>query len=446
MEENNIFESDNIPQSYLRLAFPVVLSMVVTLIYNLADTYFVARTGSTALVAGVSLGAPLFTALMAIGNIFGQGGSVLISRLMGQASTDEAGKVSSFCFYVTIIIGIAIASLLLLLRMPFLQLLGANEETLEYASDYFIPLAIGAPLIMLSFIHSNLLRSEGMSRESMIGTVAGAAANIILDPIMISSLGWGAAGAAIATVIGYAISDLFFLFFVLRRSRILSVGVRLGLPSSASVQQIIGIGIPAAIANLMQSFTAVMTNKFLLPYGNDKIAAMGIVLKVSMIALLILTGLAFGGQPLYGYCFGKGDRERLVRLFRFSFLFILAVAAVLTVLLVISAPLLMRVFMDDDRIVQDGALMLRSQVITMPLVGLVLLFTIIFQSAGKVAGSFCLSISRQGVIFFLALVLGNLFLGYMGVVISQAVSDIITALIAVLLFRAQLFRDMFSRK
>ena len=313
MEENNVFESDNIPQSYLRLAFPVVLSMVVTLIYNLADTYFVARTGSTALVAGVSLGAPLFTALMAIGNIFGQGGSVLISRLMGQASTDEAGRVSSFCFYVTIIIGTVIASLLLLLRMPFLQLLGANEETLEYASDYFIPLAIGAPFIMLSFIHSNLLRSEGMSRESMIGTVAGAVANIILDPIMISSLGWGAAGAAIATVIGYAISDLIFLFFVLKKSRILSISAGLGLPSSASVKQIIGIGIPAAIANLMQSFTAVMTNKFLLPYGNDKIAAMGIVLKVSMIALLILTGLAFGGQPLYGYCFGKGDRERLMR-------------------------------------------------------------------------------------------------------------------------------------
>lgn len=438
MEKANVFESWDIPRSYLTLAIPVVLSMVVTLIYNLADTFFVARTNSTALVAGVSLGAPVFTALMAIGNIFGQGGSVLISRLIGQNDTDNAERTSSFCFYITFFLGIIIAFLMLLFRIPILGILGADSETFKYASDYYIPLAIGAPFIMLSFIHSNLLRSEGLSKESMIGTAGGAIVNIILDPIMISGLGWGASGAAIATVIGYIFSDAVFLVMVKRKSRILSVSIRKLKLSSSFIRHIVGIGIPAAIANMMQSFTAVMTNQYLLPYGNDKIAAMGIVLKVSMIALLILTGLAFGGQPLYGYYFGRGDRERLSGLFRFTLVFILSVAVVLTVLIIVSSPFLMGIFMDAENIIKDGAFMLRAQVITMPLVALVLLFTIIFQSAGKVVGSFVLSISRQGVIFFIVLVIGNIFAGYIGVVATQAVSDIITSLIAVILFRVQL--------
>lgn len=438
MEKANAFESRDIPRSYLTLAIPVVLSMVVTLIYNLADTFFVARTNSTALVAGVSLGAPVFTALMAIGNIFGQGGSVLISRLIGQNDTDNAERTSSFCFYITFFLGIIIAFLMLLFRIPILGILGADSETFKYASDYYIPLAIGAPFIMLSFIHSNLLRSEGLSKESMIGTAGGAIGNIILDPIMISGLGWGASGAAIATVIGYIFSDAVFLVMVKRKSRILSVSIRKLKLSSSFIRQIVGIGIPAAIANMMQSFTAVMTNQYLLPYGNDKIAAMGIVLKVSMIALLILTGLAFGGQPLYGYYFGRGDKKRLSELFRFTFVFILSVAVVLTVLIIVLSPFLMGIFMDAENIIKDGAFMLRAQVITMPLVALVLLFTIIFQSAGKVVGSFVLSISRQGVIFFIVLVIGNIFAGYIGVVATQAVSDIITSLIAVILFRVQL--------
>ncbi len=294
---------------------------------------------------------------------------------------------------------------------------------------------------MLSFIHSNLLRSQGMSKESMAGTVLGALVNIVLDPIFISGLGWGAAGAAIATVIGYLVSDIFFAVIVAKRSAILSMSVReLRVPAS-SIGQILGIGVPAAIVNLMQSLSVVLVNQFLLPYGNDKIAAMGIVMKVSMIALLLLTGLAFGGQPLFGYYYGAGDRERLSRLFRFCLLFISGMALVLTAAICLAAPLLMRCFMDDPGIVSDGTVMLRWQVISMVFVGLVLLMTIIFQSMGKVTGSFILSISRQGVIFLLALMLAYRIYGYMGIVVSQAIADTLTALIALLLFYKQLYRE-----
>lgn len=265
--------------------------------------------------------------------------------------------------------------------------------------------------------------------------------NIVLDPIFISGLGWGAAGAAIATVIGYLVSDIFFAVIVVKRSGILSMALRELRVPAASIGQILGIGVPAAIVNLMQSLSVVLVNQFLLPYGNDKIAAMGIVMKVSMIALLLLTGLAFGGQPLFGYYYGAGDRERLSRLFRFCLLFISAVALVLTAAIYLAAPRLIRCFMDNPGIVSDGTVMLRWQVISMVFVGLVLLMTIIFQSTGKVIGSFVLSISRQGVIFLAVLVLAYHSAGYMGIVASQAIADTVTAFIALLLFYKQLYGE-----
>ncbi|MGI5894862.1 MAG: MATE family efflux transporter [Candidatus Merdivicinus sp.] len=439
--ENVIFEEPRVSKAYLRLSIPLVLSMVVTLIYNLADTFFVAQTNDTNIVAGVSLGAPLFTLLMAVGNIFGQGGSSLISRLLGQKDKASVRHVSSFCFYVTIVSGVVIGIFMLLFRVPLLYLIGANDETFAHASDYFVYLAVGAPIIMLSFIHSNLLRSEGMSKESMAGTILGAVVNIILDPIFISVLKWGAGGAAIATVIGYLFSDIFFAIIVVKRSNILSIRPKEIKVSGKNVGQIFGIGIPAAIVNLMQSASIVLVNQFLLPFGNDKIAAMGIVLKVSMIALLLLTGFAFGGQPLFGYYYGAKDKKRLKDLFRFCVCFISVLALFLTIVIILSAPVLMRCFMNNDSIVADGTLMLRWQVVTMVFVGIILLMTIVFQSLGKVMGSFILSISRQGIVFFVVLAVAYYMAGYMGIVATQAIADIITAIIAVILFRKQLYKE-----
>ena len=442
--ENEIFNEPRVSKAYMHLSVPLVLSMVVTLIYNLADTFFVAQTNDTNIVAGVSLGAPLFTLLMAVGNIFGQGGSSLISRLLGQKDKEGVRHVSSFCFYATIFAGIIIGIAMLVFRVPLLYVIGANEETFAHASSYYIYLAIGAPAIMLSFIHSNLLRSEGMSKESMAGTITGAVINIILDPIFISGLGWGAGGAAIATVIGYVCSDIFFAIIVVKRSKILSVTFKeIKIPAN-HMGQIAGIGIPAAIVNLMQSVSIVLVNQFLLPFGNDKIAAMGIVLKVSMIALLLLTGFAFGGQPLFGYYYGAGDKKRLSELFRFCICFISIMAVFLSVVIILFAPNLMRCFMQNDSIISDGTLMLRWQVSTMVFVGIILLMTIVFQSLGKVVGSFILSISRQGIIFLIVLAVAYYTAGYMGIVVSQAIADAITAVIAVILFRKQLYKEFHS--
>lgn len=430
---DSIFDTKHLYRSYFKMAFPVVLGLVVTLIYNLADTYFIARTNDTNLIAGVSLCSPIFTALMAFGNIFGQGGSSLISRMLGKQDVDGVKRVSSFCFYIAIATGIVLAVIMSFFNKPILSLLGADTDTLPYAFKYYIVLVLCAPIIVLSFIHSGLVRCEGMSTESMIGTVIGAVINIILDPILISVVGMGAMGAAVATVIGYLCSVVYFLWLLHKKSRCLSVNIKLCKIKKDEARQILGVGVTAALSNLMQSLCVIVINRFLIPYGNDKIAAMGIVLKINMIAQLVLIGFAFGGVPLFGYLYGSAEYKNMKKLVRFYLGFMSTLSLVLTLILCLSATPLMTVFSKDAALIADGTEMLRWQAVSTVFAGIVLLLTVLFQATGKVAPSFVLSISRQGVIFIAALFVCVKLFDYKGVLMGQAVADVVSAVIAVLL-------------
>ncbi|MDE5596901.1 MAG: MATE family efflux transporter [Lachnospiraceae bacterium] len=277
--QNELFEKAPIHKAYFKFALPVVFSMVVSLVYNMVDTYFIAQTGNTNLIAGVSISAPVFTLMIAFGDIFGLGGSSVISRLFGQKLDEDGKRLSVFCFYAAILCGIVMAAVMLLFRQPILHILGADEETMIYASQYFTFITLGAPFIIVSYTPSNLLRTEGLATASMIGTILGAVCNMILDPIFISVLGLGAAGAAIATVIGNICADLFFVVVLLTKSQRLSINPIGFHITSVEIGQILAIGIPASVTNLMQSLGIALTNRFLLPYGNDKVAAMGIVMK-----------------------------------------------------------------------------------------------------------------------------------------------------------------------
>ena len=434
-KQARVFDTDHLVKTYFSQALPLVLSMMVVLVYNMADTFFIAQTGNALLVAGVSLCAPVFTLLSAFGNIYGQGGSSLISRLLGKNDADGVRRVSSFCFYIAIATGVVLAVPMLLFRGPILQVLGASPDTLPHASEYYTVLAIGAPVQIVTMIHSNLLRCEGKAGLSTIGTSGGSILNIILDPIFISVLGWGAAGAAIATVIGYLASDVFFLIVVLRRSRSLSVDFRHKKVQGSELRSILSVGVTAAVTNLATSVTVIVMNQFLLPYGDEKIAALGIVLKVTMVAQLALVGFAFGGVPLFGYLYGAGDRTKLRQLLRFCTLFLGVLALVMTVLLFLTAPQLMGVFLQDAAIIADGTVMLRWQVAGTVFAAIVLLYTCLFQATGKALPALALSLSRQGVLFLLVLLVGVLVAGYNGFLAAQAVADLLSAALALVLYR-----------
>lgn len=436
MENQRVFDTDRLIPSYFKLALPVVFGMVVTLVYNLADIYFIGQTNDPLLVAGVSLCGPLFTMLMAVGNIFGQGGSSLIARMLG--SSDRAGirRVSSFCFWAALLSGAVIALPMLVLRGSVLGLLGASTDTWTHAEAYYLVIIGGAPLVILSFIHTNLMRSEGMSTLAMVCTVPGSLLNIALDPLFISVLGWGARGAALATVLGYTLSDALSLYFVLRKSAVLSVSLRSCRVYGHELRQILGIGITAALTNIASSICVVIMNQYLKPFGDDKIAALGIAQRIAMIVQLILVGFSFGGVPLFGYLFGADEKRKLKELLRFCTLFLcgLALAESLAVFLLVRP--LVHVFIDDAGIIRDGAVMLRWLVSGMVCCEVVLLYTCLFQASGKSLPALVMSLSRQGLLFLAVFAVATAVGGYQGFLVSQPAADVLSAAMALVLYRA----------
>ena len=392
--ENYLFEKMSVPKAYMKLALPVVLSMIVSLVYNMVDTYFIALTGVQELVAGVSLVAPMFTLMIAFGDIFGLGGSSAISRLLGEKKDNEAKKTCAFCIWISLVFGLCISAILLLFRTQILGLLGVGKDTYQYANAYYTWIAIGAV------------------------------------SIFIFGLNQGAAGAAMATVLGNIIADIYYVYAVMKKSKRLTCSPSHMKVTGRRIRDILMIGIPASITNIMQTFMMVMTNNFLLTYGTDKVAAMGIALKVNMITALVLVGFAFGGQPLVGYNYGAKNEKRLKNILKFAYLFEMGLGLLFTILMCIFAPQIIKVFMDKPDIITNGAMMLRFQQIGMTFMSVSLISTCVCQAVGNAGGAFVLSISRQGVIYVLALfIMSNVF-GYTGVLVSQTCSDVVTALIA----------------
>lgn len=433
--QNELFESASVPKAYMKLALPVVLSMMVSLVYNMVDTYFIALTGKQELVAGVSLAAPIFTLMIAFGDIFGLGGSSLISRLFGEKREEEAKRASAFCLWAAIGFGIFVTIVLLVFRTPILKLLGTDAATFEYAGEYYTWIAVGAASIILGLVPSNILRTEGLAMQAMAGSILGSIVNIILDPVFIFGLGQGAAGAAMATVIGNVIADVYYIYVMNKKEKRLSVSLKEIKIPGTMIRDILVIGIPASITNLMQSIMIMITNHYLIAYGTDKVAAMGIALKANMISAFILVGFAFGGQPLVGYNYGARNKKRLKEILRFAYLFEAGLALVFTISISVFAPAIIKIFMNQSDIITNGAMMLRFQQLGMVFMAVTLVSTCVCQSVGSAAGAFALSISRQGVLYAISLMVLNAIFGYTGIIATQACADVLTAVIALAIIR-----------
>lgn len=429
--ENILFEKAPVAKAYTKLALPVVLSMMVSLIYNMVDTYFIALTGVQELVAGVSLVVPIFTMMIAFGDIFGLGGSSVISRLFGEKRENDAKKASAFCVWGAAGFGICVTIILLLFQNQVLGVLGADASTWEYAKDYYTWIVLGAVFIIFGLVPSNILRTEGLAAQAMTGSIIGSVVNIILDPVFIFGLKQGAAGAAIATVLGNMVADVYYLYVLAKKTNRLSVSFADAKIPGEMIRNILIIGIPSSITNLMQSFMVMMTNHFLLPYGTDKIAAMGIALKANMITAMILVGFAFGGQPLIGYNYGAKNQKRLKEILKFAYTLEVGLGLVFTILISILSPVVIKIFMNDPDIITAGASMLRCQQLGMAFMAITLVSICVCQSVGNAIGAFVLSLSRQGVLYVVALMILSKVFGYTGVLVSQACADVVTAGIAV---------------
>ena len=446
-----VFSEYKIPKAVATLSLPAMLGMLINIVYNLADTFFVGQTGDANQVSAVSVAMPLFLFFLSVGNLFGVGGCAFISRSLGEGNRDKIKAISSFCIYTAIGVSVVLAGIFLLLRKPMLYLAGASDNSIGFAVDYLFWVSLGAPFIVTSINVGNLIRGEGAAKDSMVGMVIGQLTNIVLDPIFILSsgdklfgftlpfgLGIGVAGAAIATVIGNIVSVLYYLIYFLRGKSILSITperytVKEGIPKG-----VVSVGAPAALTNLLMSMSNIVTNMFLSNYGDTAVAAMGVAMKANMLVVMLQLGLAQGIQPLVGFCYGAKNYTRMNKSIRFGILCNLIIGTGMTAFCFFARRSVISAFIDNGEVVNYGVKMLTALMSSGAVLGILFIINFAFQGMGKGLQSLLLAVGRQGLVFLPLLFIMDKLVGLEGIIWAQPTADFICIIAAVIMYRAVL--------
>jgi putative MATE family efflux protein len=434
MNSKEIFEKAPVPKAVFTLAVPTVLSMLVTIIYNMADTFFVGQTHDANQVAAVSLTMPVFMIFMAFGNLFGIGGSSYISRTLGQGDKDKVKNISAFCFYGCVGIAIIAGVISLIFMTQVLKILGASENTEDFARQYMTYISAGSILVVLANSLSNLIRSEGAAKNSMIGMMIGTIVNIVLDPIMILAFGMGVSGAAIATLIGNLCSIIYYVNYIVRKSKVLSISFKNFSVSGGIARNVMLIGIPASFNNMLMSLSNIILNNYLVIYGDEPVAAMGVAMKANMLVVFLQMGVAMGVQPILGYNFGSKNFSRMKSVMKFAALCTVIIGSLLTALYFFNTETVIKVFIDDELVIEHGIKMLKALMVSGPVLGIMFVFTFSFQAMGKAVPSLILSISRQGLVYIPLVIILNKIIGLNGLIYAQPTADIFCLVLSVIMF------------
>lgn len=430
------FAEGSVPKTVLSNILPSIAAMIMVLIYNLADTFFIGQTHNDYMVAAVSLATPVYLIFMAFGSIFGMGGTSLISRSLGANKKEYAKKVSSFCMWSCIAVGSVCSIVMWSIMDKMVLWLGASEGTITYTKTYLNIVTIGGIFSLISTCYSNVIRAEGKSNTAMIGSIIGNLLNIILDPIMISGLNWGIAGAAIATVIGNGVSALFYIIYLCSGKSSLCIGLRYFSMKNGIARGVLAIGIPASLGSLLMSVSSIFTNALMAQYGDLSVASYGVAAKINMVTGLAGIGVGQGVQPILGYCYGAKLKKRFISTLKFSMICGLIICLVMTVLCFIFTGTIVNWFLTDKNALSTGITFSRIMMSTGWLFGIFYVLINALQAMGSATPSLIVSISRQGLIYIPLIFIMNITIGMNGLVWAQPVADITSlALVVVLLVR-----------
>ena len=429
-----LFEKAPVPQAVLKNTIPAMAAMLMVLIYNLADTFFIAQTRNDILVAAVSLATPVFLIFMALGTVFGIGGTSVISRSLGQGRTEHAKKVCSFCMWGCVSVGVVISAAFLLLMEQILELIGASADTWGPARTYLTIVALGGPFVLISSCFSNILRAEGQPNKAMMGQILGNLLNVLLDPVLILGFRWGIAGAAIATVAGNLAGAGYYLLHFLRGRSTLSVHIRDLSFRDGICTGVLAIGIPASLGSLLMSLSQIIINARMAGYGDMALAGMGVAMKVTMMTGMVCIGFGQGVQPLLGYCVGARLWERFKKIMGFSILFSLGLSAAMTGLCYLLRGPIIRVFLTEPASF-DFALTFTSILLTTSfLFGVFYVLANALQAMGAAAQALVINLSRQGLIYIPALYILQALLGATGLAWAQPVADLLSTVLVAMLY------------
>ena len=443
MQHNESVESfaqGSVSKVVLKNVLPAMAAQLMVLIYNLADTFFIAQTRNDYMVAAVSLATPVFLIFMSLGTLFGIGGTSVISRALGAGKKDYARKVSAFCMWGCVIVGGVLMILFWVCMEPLLKILGASADTREYTREYLNIVISCGIFSMISNCYSNIIRAEGKAGIATTGTVVGNLLNVVLDPIMITTLGWNVAGAAIATVVGNAAAAIYYIIYFLRGKSSLSISIREASMKDGICSGVMAIGIPAALGTLLMSVSQVITNAQMAVYGDLSVAAYGVASKVVMIVAMVGLGVGMGVQPLLGFCHGAKDKERFNSILKFSCFLGLGICIFCALLCFAFTEPIVKVFLTEAAALADGLTFTHIFISTAWLFGLYYVLLNALQAMGAATPSFIVSVCRQGIIYIPAVFVMGAVMGANGLVWAQPVADVLSLLLVAVLLGVRLKR------
>ena len=434
MTNEEKLRSASVPTLILSMSLPMVLVMLVNVLYNMADVFFMGRTGNTMAVAGVSLTSPIFSGISAFNTLIGFGGCTAVSIALGKGDRDIVRKYTSFVTYAALALGVVLTVLLLSFSEGLLTILGTNEETMQHAKDYLSILALGAPFMLTAGALGNTIRADGESRIPMLVALLTNGLNIALDALFILRLGWGAKGAAAATVISNAVNFIIVLIIAARKPSFSLSPKDFTLRLQVSLN-VLFLGIPMAAGTFLMSIAHIFSNRLMVQYGNLAVAASSAAGKVSMLIPMIIMGICMGVQPAMSYAYGMQNRERLHQIALGTGLFALLFGVFLSVFSVVFRSQLIPFFLPDPEVLQLGKRMIIGHVISVPVYAVYQMCSCYLQSVGSVRKATLTSLLRQGIVFIPVVYTMNALFQLNGMIFSSAVSDVISAAIALFLCR-----------
>ena len=434
----SVYEEKRISKAIMRVGLPAMLGQLTTLIYNIADTFFVSLTKEPATIAAVTLCAPILLIIMSIACIFGMGGSSVIARLLGEEKKKKAGNTMNFCVYAMALSGAVTLVLGLIFLQPLAKLSGADADNMTYTCDYLKWIFAGAPFIMLSngFVH--LFRSAGLIREGTIGLILGNVINMALDYIFIAVFKWGTAGAALATSLGFVCATVYYLACMIREERrgnqLVPLNPKRFSPNAPMVRSVVSIGIPGALITVLMSVSNIVLNNYIGIYGSDAVASYGIAYKLDMIPILLSVGLAQGVAPLVGYCYGRNEKKRMADIVKYTVFYGVAMGAVFTAAFVLSGKLLVGIFLQDAALIDQTGYFLKILGLSAPMLGVINMTTSYFQALGKAVKSLTITVLRNAALFIPGVILLNHFWKLNGVIAAQPAVEAVLTVVCIVMY------------
>ncbi|BDS16804.1 MATE family efflux transporter [Clostridium perfringens] len=433
--ESNIkyLKDEPIKKAIAHLSIPMMIGMSAGTIYNVINAYFIGLMNDTAMISAITLGLPIFTVLMAFGNMFGVGGGTFITRLVAKNEDEKAKKVAGYTFYASIISGILLGIITFLSIGPIVKLLGADANTLSYTTQYSTTLFTGGFSIILNFALEQIVRSEGASKESMYGMFISVIISTILDVLFILILNMHVYGAALSIILANIASSIYYIWYLETKSENLKGFLHFFKLSLKDQTEIYKIGVSELIQSAFLIVTTLLLNNFSIQHGEGVVASFGIALRIVQIPEFFTMGIVLGVMPLIAYNFSNKNLSRLKESIKYSTLFIFVISVLFAGIVYIFRNQVMHAFSSDTSVLQIGSYILVAMLISTIFNGLTALFMTIYQASGEGIATGIMAIS-QGCLYIPVVITLHYFYGLHGLIWSMTITEITTCLIGIVLF------------